>query len=139
MKQSFSMVIEYVKNLFPGCAPAVVSDNPQLDARVGAALAPNSFYLVAKNGHRYWYCPVANTADMQLVQRILRDNGVVARKHNSRYFYGKRSVLRVRRMVLEKNPGAAEFVKNVMAVEPYDFKNDYLLQNRLMQLRQKVK
>ena len=74
MKTSFNTVVEYVKNLFPGYAPAVVSDNPQLDARVVASLVPNSFYLVAKNGHRYWYCPVAKTADMQLVQRILLED-----------------------------------------------------------------
>ena len=137
MKMSFNTVIEYVKNLLPGYAPVAVSDNPQLDAQVLAKLASNYTYVEASNGHRYWYYFVP-VQDLKFAQCILRDNGINARRHNSRYYYSLYPVLRVRSKYLRANPAAAKFVKSIMSTDPRTFDEAQVIE-RMQQLRQKVR
>ena len=87
MNMKFSTVVEYVKNLFPGRAPAV-SDNPAADALALSFLAQGvPFYTVAGNGLSYWYCFVYNPENRVLVKQILRDNGIKFSEHKSNYDY----------------------------------------------------
>ena len=137
MDLSYKTVVNYVKNLFPGKAPVVASDNPQLDAQVVAFKSMNKFYTVASNKHRYWYCFV-DDADIPLVKYILRSNGVNARKHNSHYFFGTEPVLRVRTSNLEKTPSARAFVESVMAMSNISL-NEAIIQSRISQIQQRMK
>lgn len=137
MNNGFKTVVNYVKNLFPGCAPAVISDSPQLDAQVIAYMAGNKFYTVASNGHRYWYCFV-DKDNIPVAKYILRSNGVNVSKHNSRYFFGREPVLRVRTVNLAQVPSGQSFVDSVMKVDSMML-SDVLVKTRLEQIRQKMK
>lgn len=138
MKVSYKAVVNYVKNLFPGCAPVVAtSDNPQLDAMVVYSLASDNFYTVASNGHRYWYCLI-DRADIPMAQYILRSNGVKADKHNTRYFFGNDPVLRVRAAYLDRNSNAKNFVDFVRKMDS-TMVSDVLIKSRVEQIRQKMK
>ena len=137
MNNGFKTVINYVKNLFPGCAPVVVSDNPQLDAQVIAYIAGNKFYTVASNGHRYWYCFV-DADNIPVAKYILRSNGVNVSEHSSRYFLGREQVLRVRTVNLAQVPSGQAVVDSVMKVDSMML-SDVLVKTRSEQIRQKMK
>ena len=138
MKNCFSTVVEYVKNLFPGRAPVVVpSENPKLDADALATIASDAFYTVARNGCRYWYCYVP-VPDMRVARYLLMCNGVCPSKHKSRYFYNPTPVLRFRMSYLENNKQAKDFIDSVMEAD--DAKMDKAkVQARIAEVRQKVK
>lgn len=137
MDLSYKTVVNYVKNLFPGMAPVAVSDNPQLDVKVMSYLAMNKLYLVARDGHLYWYCFV-NNKDLPVAKYILRSNGVNANLHYSRYYYVKEPALRIRASKLKRNTTGAEFVESVMHSEISNF-DEQSIENRIQQIRQKVR
>lgn len=138
MDISYKTVVNYVKNLFPGIAPVAPSDNPALDAQVINYLATNKFYTVASNGHRYWYCFV-DGANVPFAKYVLRSNGVNVDVHNSRYFFGREPVLRVRTAKLDKHPSAKNFVESVMGQDGGMIKNEALIRSRIEQIKQKMK
>lgn len=137
MKASYKTVVNYVKNLFPGVAPVASSDNPQLDAMVVYSLTSLRLYIVARNGHRYWYCFV-NQADIPVARYILRSNGVRVETHNSYYSFGREPVLRVRTAYLTQNPNAKKFVDSVDKLDRTMI-DDGLVKSRIEQIRQKMK
>ena len=137
MKKGYKTVVDYVKNLFPGKARVVASDNPQLDAMVINQLSTNKFYTVATNKHRYWYCFVED-ADIPVARYVLHSNGVKVNVHNSHYFFGCEPVLRVRTAYLDKNPNARKFVESVMELG-LPITSEKMVQTRIEQIRQKVK
>ena len=53
MNLHYKTVVNYVKNLFPGCAPVASSKTPELDANVLSTLSLDNFYIVARNGKKY--------------------------------------------------------------------------------------
>ncbi len=137
MDFSFKAVTEYVKNLFPGCAPVQVSDNRELDMQVLASLCSNCFYTVASNGHRYWYYFTAKE-DVPVAQHILHSNGVKVMKHKSKYYQSNPDVLRIRRKKLDENFLAATFVDELMCLDKarLDMKR---IKSRISLVKQKVK
>ena len=139
MNMKFSTVVEYVKNLFPGRAPAV-SDNPAADALALSFLAQGvPFYTVAGNGLSYWYCFVYNPENRVLVKQILRDNGIKFSEHKSNYYRDNNSiVLRVRRSFLNKNPNALKFANMVMSHNPITLDSESA-QKRVAEIRAKMK
>ena len=138
MKAYFSAVVQYVKNLLPCFMPAAVpSENPKLDADALATIASDTFYTVARNGCRYWYC-YAPVPDMRVAQYLLMCNGVCPSKHKSRYFYNPTPAFRFRMSYLENNKQAKDFIDNVMQAD--DAKMDKAkVQARIAEVRQKVK
>ena len=129
MDLSYKTVVNYVKNLFPGVAQVAVSDNPQLDVKVMSYLAMNKLYLVARNGHLYWYCFV-NNQYLPVAKYILRSNGVNANLYYSRYYYGeKKPVLRIRMSKLKRNSAGLEFVESVMKSGAFRF-DEQSIENR---------
>ena len=139
MKNYFSTVVEYVKNLFPGCAPAQVvpSDDPALDAAVLATLSTDTFYVTAHNGGNYWYC-FTSRKNMPVAKYILASNGINTSEHNSRYFYDRTPVLRVRTAWLNTHPQARKFVNDVMHADVEKVSREQI-DLRIAQIRQKVK
>lgn len=137
MSLSYKTVVEYVKNLFPGAAPVAPSDNPQIDAQVVAYKSSNRFYISASNGCHYWYCFV-DEGDIPLVKYILRSNGVQASAHNSRYFFGREPVLRVRTSKLARVPAGRAFVDLVMGIDESKL-NVPQITLRINQIQQKMK
>ena len=58
MKQKFYAVIDYVKNLFPGCAPVARSKTAYMDARVLSKMALETSYVDVADKQKFWYCCV---------------------------------------------------------------------------------
>lgn len=85
MNLHYKTVVNYVKNLFPGCAPVASSKTPELDAMVLSSLSLDNFYIVARNGKKYWYCCVMEP-DIPVVKRIMQINGLRGSKHRSKFF-----------------------------------------------------
>ena len=139
MNMNFSTVVEYVKNLFPGRAPAVVSDNPKADALAVVYLSQGvPFFTTAGNGLSYWYCFVYRPENRTIVKRILRMNGIKFAEHKSNYFRDGSIVLRVRKSFLNKNPGALSFVENVMQHNPVHL-DDALAEKRVAEIRERMR
>lgn len=137
MNLSYKAVVQYVKNLFPGTAPVAVSDNPQLDAQVLAYLSSDKFYMVASNGHRYWYCFVEND-NIPVAQYVLHSNGVRAKSHITRYYSEREPVVRVRVAHLRRNLAASNFINAVMLVQESKI-NEAVVRSRIEQIKQRVK
>ena len=135
MSMHFKTVVNYVKNLFPGCAPVASSKTPELDANVLSTLSLDNFYIVARNGKKYWYCCVMER-DIPVVKRIMQINGLRGSKHHSLFSY--RWVVRVPVSRIKKDEAKVAFVNNVMNKDkaPLDI-DTYNL--RLNEIRQHVK
>lgn len=114
MKLNFKMVVEYVKDLFPvNFVP--LSDDPQADAEALASLLyTNVFYTRANNGKTYLYCFPRRKEDYELVRYILNSNNMKPREHESGYYYGARTVLRVPRKEIEGDRRAMQFSNLLM-------------------------
>lgn len=138
MKNYFSTVVEYVKNLFPGHAPVVVpSDNPKLDAEVLSSLATDLFYTNTLGGGRDWYC-FTRVCDMPIAKYILASNGIDSAKYGRRFLCNPTPMFRVRMSELHNNLSARDFVERVMDVDAG--KIDMVRVNaRIAEIRQKLK
>lgn len=135
----FTAVVDYVKNLFPGRAPVIPSDNPMADANVLAHLSHNMFYTVATNGNSYWYYFVNDDNDLNLAKYILHSNGIKVEKHNSHYFWGERQpVLRVRRYLLRGDIAAQNFVERLMTINTANLEQK-AIDARIATVKQKMK
>lgn len=135
MDFSYKTVVNYVKNLVSGFAQIAPSDNPEMDAQVVFHLSNYVSYILARNGHRYWYCFV-DSENVPLVKYVLRSNGVNVSKHESRYFISSEPALRVRARKLSKNPDAKLFVDKVMNLVTTDAPK---VNMRIEHLKQKIK
>ncbi len=138
MKNYFSTVVEYVKNLFPGRAAVVVpSDNPKLDAEVLSSLATDLFYTNTPGGGRDWYC-FTRVCDMPIAKYILASNGIDPAKYGRRFLCNPTPMFRVRMSELHNNLSARDFVERVMDVDAG--KMDMVRVNtRIAEIRQKLK
>lgn len=123
---AFNTVVEYVKNLFPGRAPALAPATQKSDAEAIACLSLRRFYITAKNRKKYWYC-VAFEQEINTILGLLRRNGVVAEKHKSHYdCIGGRWVVRVSKDFLDKNPTAQKFIDITNDVVTMNVNNEWL-------------
>ena len=137
MKNYYSAVVEYVKNLFPGRAPVEPSDNPKLDAEVLASLATDVFFTTARNGGRYWYC-FTRVCDRSVAKYILASNGIDPSLHKSRFYYEPTPVLRVRMSKLNNNMAARKFVENVMDADTSNV-DKVRINARIAEIKQRMK
>jgi hypothetical protein len=136
MNLNCKTVVNYVKNLFPGCAPVASSKTPELDANVLSRLSLNNRYnMEARNGKKYWYCYV-NERDIPVVKRIMRINGLHGFKHWSLFDYCW--VVRVPVNRIEKDGAKKAFVNNVMNKDKARLDID-TYNSRLNEIRQHVK
>lgn len=123
---TFNTVVEYVKNLFPGRAPALPVANMQSDAEIIAHLSYHKFYTTARNGIGYLYC-VVFPDDIGTVMNLFNRNGVKCEKHLSRYdCRGSHWVVRIRKSFLQNNEKAKDFVKLVIETNASGKKNTWL-------------
>lgn len=136
MNLHFKTVVNYVKNLFPGCAPVARSKTAVMDAKVLSQLSLDNFYIEARNGKTYWYCCVRDAANMPVARYIIRSNGFRVRKHRSEFTYGW--VLRVKRDCIAKNPSGKEFVRIVMDKDTVKL-DDRMYESHLRTIRQRMK
>ena len=111
MKQKFYAVIDYVKNLFPGCAPVARSNTAYMDARVLSKMALETSYVDVADKHKFWYCCV-KCDDLPVARYIMRSNGLNVSQHyslsNNSWF------LRVRADYVAKDPSRIIFINTVM-------------------------
>lgn len=135
MNLHYKTVVNYVKNLFPGCAPVASSKMSELDARVLSRLSLDNFYIVARNGKKYWYCCVRE-CDIPVVKRIMRINGLRGSEHSSKFSY--RWVVRVPVNRIEDSEARVSFVNIVMDKDKVPLEDD-IYNLRLNEIRQRVR
>lgn len=135
MNLHYKTVVNYVKDLFPGCAPVASSAKPEVDAMVLSRLSLDNCYMEARNGKKYWYCCVRED-DIPVVKRIMRINGLHGFKHKSLFYYCW--VVRVPVNRIKKDEARVSFVNIVMdkARVPLD---DNTYNSRLNEIRQRVR
>ena len=134
MNMHFKTVVNYVKNLFAGCAPVAASVNPEMDAKVLSRLSLDNFYIVAQNGRMYWYCRVRYT-DIPIAKHIIRSNGLKVSTHYSKFTCSR--ILRVNTDCLVRNPSGKQFVSVVMNKKAEKL-DDRVYESYLRKIRQKV-
>jgi hypothetical protein len=135
MNLHYKTVVNYVKNLFPGCAPVASGKTPELDAMVLSSLSLDNFYIVARNGKKYWYCCVMEY-DIPVVKRIMQINGLRGSEHHSLLLF--RWVVRVPVSRIKKDEAKVAFVNNVMNKDKAPLDID-TYNSRLNEIRQHVK
>lgn len=135
MNLHYKTVVNYVKNLFPGCAPVARSKTAYMDARVLSQMALDTSYIDVGDKHKYWCCLV-NYSDIPVARYIMRSNGLNVSQHyslsNNSWF------LRVPADHVEKDPSRRVFISAVMDKEINEL-NDVEYQNHLLKIRQRMK
>ena len=114
-KQVLHVVTDYVKDLRPVNYNGGAVANPDMDARALYTLLNGDVkYLYARNGNKYLYCFVNNSADIDVVKFILKSNGMNPRLHVSRYYPYPMLAFRVPASDFNNNDVATMFKKSLL-------------------------
>lgn len=135
MKESFKIVVSYVKNLFPGYAPVGRSNSMYMDAMLLSKMALGTSYIDVDDKHKYWDCCV-KFDDLSVARYIMRSNGLkvsqyYSKSHNS-------WVLRVRADHVAQDPCRRLFINTVMDKE-LGILNEDMYKSHLNIVRQRMK
>jgi hypothetical protein len=138
MKQKFYAAIDYVKNLFPGCAPVACSNTAYMDARVLSKMALRARKIYKDYEYTYWECKV-KISDVPVARYIMRSNGVS--KVSQYNLSDNCCCLSVRADYIKKDPDRMGFITTVMNRDINEFMkfNDVEYQKHLLEIRQRMK
>lgn len=103
---------ESIKNYFKSEKNEIFC-NSEEDAKILSAIGRESIYLKASNGRYYYYYFPQSEASVDIAKYLLNRNGVMVKKHKSRYYYPHYASLRISRNKLDKNVIAKKFVGSI--------------------------
>lgn len=135
MNLNCKTVVNYVKNLFPGCAPVARSNTAYMDARVLSKMALSADFVFKDDEYKYWEYKVKISA-LPVARYIMCSNGLNVSQHyslsNNSWF------LRVPADHVAKDPSRIIFINTVMDKE-LGILNEDRYKSHLNIVRQRMK
>jgi hypothetical protein len=135
MNLNCKTVVNYVKNLFPGCAPVARSNTAYMDARVLSKLALSADFVFKDDEYKSWEYKV-KISDVPVARYIMRSNGLS--KVSQYNLSNDRCLFSVRADYMKKDPDRMGFITTVMNRDINEF-NDVEYQKHLLEIRQRMK